>query len=102
VIQECAQHVDCLGISNLPAQYGESIGHVSTWSKALSGLLPLSYDPMVALERMDRVLLAIDRRIVIFFEDLDRNWQGNDFWVEIIALLDRLKKLDRVSFVLAI
>ena len=102
VIQACAQHVDCLGISNLPAQYGESIGHVSTWSKALSGLLPLSYDPMVALERMDRVLLAIDRRVVIFFEDLDRNWQGNDFWVEIIALLDRLKKLDRVSFVLAI
>ena len=102
VIQTCAQHVDCLGISNLPAQYGESIGHVSTWSKVLSGLLPLSHDPMVALERMDRVLLAIDRRVVIFFEDLDRNWQGNDFWVEIIALLDRLKKLDRVSFVLAI
>jgi hypothetical protein len=102
LIQACAQHVDCLGISNLPTQYGESIGHVSAWSKALSGLMPLSYDPMVALERMDRVLLAIDRRVVIFFEDLDRNWQGNDFWIEIIALLDRLKKLDRVSFVLAI
>lgn len=102
MIQDCAQYVDCLGISNLPAQYGKSIGHVSAWSMALSNLLYLSHDPMDALERMNKVLLAIDRRVVIFFEDLDRNWQDGDFWVEIIALLDRLKTLDQVSFVLAI
>jgi hypothetical protein len=102
LIQTCAQHVDCLGLSNLPEQYVASFGHVSSWSKVLSGLLSLSYDPMLALQRIDRVLLAIDKRVVMFFEDLDRNWQGNDFWVEIVALLDRLKNLDRESFVLAI
>jgi hypothetical protein len=102
VIQTCTKHVDCLGLSNLPVQYGESIGHISTWSKALSGLFSHSYDPMVTLERMDKVLWAMDKRVVIFFEDLDRNWQGNDYWIEVVSLLDRLKKLDRVSFVLAI
>lgn len=102
VIERCSQHVDCFGLSNLPAQYSASIGSVSSWSKALSGLLSLSYDPMATLKRIDRILLAIDKRVVVFFEDLDRNWQGNDFWVEIISLFDRLKSLERVSFVLAI
>jgi len=102
VIQGCADHVDCLALSNIPAQYSASIGHLSSWSKGLSLLLSSAYDPMNTLETMNTVLKAINKRIVIFFEDLDRNWQGDDFWAEIISLLDRLKKLDRVSFVLAI
>jgi hypothetical protein len=102
VVQGCSEHVDCFGLSNLPAQYAASIGAISGWSKALSSLISISYDPMTALERMDSILLAINKKVIIFFEDLDRNWQGNDFWVEIISLLDRLKKLTRVSFVLAI
>ena len=101
VVQECSEHVDCFGLSNLPAQYAASIGAVSGWSKALSSLMSISYDPMKALERMDSILLAINKKVIIFFEDLDRNWQDDEFWVEIIALLDRLKKLTRVSFVLS-
>ena len=57
---------------------------------------------MITLERIDSILLAINKKVIIFVEDLDRNWQDNEFWVEIISLLDRLKKLTRVSFVLAI
>jgi hypothetical protein len=102
VVQACSEHVDCFGLSNLPAQYAASIGTVSGWSKALSSLMSISYDPMTALERMDSILLAINKKVIIFLEDLDRNCQGDDFWVEIISLLDRLKKLKRVSFVLAI
>lgn len=102
VVQACSEHVDCFGLSNLPAQYAASIGAVSGWSKALSSLLSISYDPMATLERMDSILLAINKKVIIFIEDLDRNWQDNEFWVEIISLLDRLKKLKRVSFVLAI
>jgi hypothetical protein len=102
VVQRCSEHVDCFGLSNLPAQYAASIGAVSGWSKTLSSLMSISYDPMTALERMDSILLAINKKVIIFFEDLDRNWQDDEFWVEIISLLDRLKKLKRVSFVLAI
>lgn len=102
VVQGCSEHVDCFGLSNLPAQYAASIGALSVWSKTLSNLLSISYNPMATLERMDSILLAINKKVIIFIEDLDRNWQDDEFWVEIISLLDRLKKLTRVSFVLAI
>jgi hypothetical protein len=102
VIEKCSDHVDCFGLSNLPSQYSAAIGSASKWSKAVSGLLFLSYDPMATLERLDRVLLSIDKNVVVFLEDMDRNWQGSEFWSEVVSLLDRLKKLQQVSFVLAV
>ena len=68
----------------------------------ISGLFDRSTDAAELLRKMDHVLCAIDKRLVVFIEDLDRNLDDASFWSEAISLLDRLKDLNRVSFVLAI
>ena len=51
---------------------------------------------------MDNVLIALDKRLIIFLEDVDRNKSDEVFFNEIASLLDNLRQLNRVSFVLAI
>jgi len=102
VVKGCAQHFDCLGMANLPGQYAAAMKSFPTWGKALSGLLSPSHDPMETLRKLDRVLQAVDMKLIVFIEDLDRNWQGAEFWTDVMSLLDRLKRLESVSFVLAI
>jgi hypothetical protein len=102
VVLGCSLHFDCLSLSNLPAQYSAAIGSLSMWGKVVSALLSLPHDPMEILRRVDRILLTVNKRLLVFIEDLDRNWQGDELWTDVISLLDRLKRLQRVSFVLAI
>jgi len=48
------------------------------------------------------VLGCIDKRLVIYLEDIDRGPDTTVFYGEIASLLDRLKALRNVSFVLAV
>src|SRR5262249_38613095 len=50
----------------------------------------------------DKVLEATQLRLVLFLEDLDRNTETAILRSEVGALLDRLKDLQNVSFVLAV
>ncbi|GAI15237.1 unnamed protein product, partial [marine sediment metagenome] len=54
------------------------------------------------LNKLDFVLARIGKRLVIFLEDIDRNQKTEVFFNEITALLDGLKVLDHVSFVLVL
>jgi hypothetical protein len=54
------------------------------------------------LQTIDNVLRAANKKLAIYIEDLDRNWQGEKVWNEVLSLLDRLKEFENVSFVLCI
>ena len=102
-IAKLSEHVDCLGLTGIPSQYRLALSHSgSMWGKAFATLLGSSQDPLEILRQVDTVLACIKKRLIIYLEDLDRNILDKVYWNEIVSLLDRLKDLDNISFVLAI
>jgi predicted AAA+ superfamily ATPase len=59
-------------------------------------------DPLETLRRLNNILQAAHMRLIIFLEDLDRNASDEMIHDEMPALLDRLRHLENISFVLAI
>jgi len=101
-VQVLGGHVDCLGLAGLPAHYRSAVSEVGPpWLKSLCQLLSPPRDPRDVLARLDSVLECVGRRLVVCLEDLDRNQTDDALWDEVESLLDRLKGLKNVSFVLA-
>jgi predicted KAP-like P-loop ATPase len=102
-IEEVKKHVDCVSIVNLPENYRRAIGKAnSPVGAVVAALLHPSHEPIAQLAELDNILTAAGLRLVIFLEDLDRNVGDEIIRDEMPALLDRLRMLNRVSFVLAI
>jgi len=102
-IEKVSQHIDCMSILTLPENYRQAIGEVKAPAGAIiAALLQVSHDPIAHLKKLDQLLEVADRRLVIILEDLDRNVSEEVLNEEIPALLDRLHKLSRVTFILAI
>jgi len=102
-IKQLGKHTDCLSVSNLPGQYKKAIGDSGNiLVKLINSLLCGWQSPLDILEKLDLLLIRIDRRMVIFLEDIDRNKRTDLFFNEITALLDGLKSLHNITFVLAI
>jgi len=102
-VNELGRHVDVSGLRTIPGQYMaamDSSGNVLL--KIIAALATCWKSPLDILKRMDSVLIAIDKRLIIFLEDVDRNKNDAVFFNEIAALLDTLRKLEQVSFLLAI
>jgi len=102
-INKLSEYIDTSSLRNIPEQYRAAMNSTGNmFVKALGGLLRRWESPRDILRRIDRVLWAIDHSLVIFLEDIDRNRSNELFFNEIAALLDGLKGLKRVAFVLAI
>jgi hypothetical protein len=102
-IEAVKSHVDCISIVTLPENYRQAISEARSPAGAiLAALLHASHEPIAQLKELDHVLSAAGLRLVIFLEDLDRNTGDEILRDEMPALLDRLRMLRQVSFVLAI
>jgi hypothetical protein len=102
-IKALSNHVDCLRITSLPNQYSLAIGSVGGFfSKMIEGLLVRINDPIYYIEQIDNILKTVNIRLILFLEDLDRNSQGDLFSRDILALMDRIRNQENLSFVLAI
>jgi len=103
VINKLGEHVDVLGLRTVPEQYVAAVDSAgNVFLKILTALATCWKSPLNILKRIDNVLIAIDKRLIIFLEDVDRNKNEETFFNEIAALLDSLHQLKQVSFVLAI
>lgn len=103
ILLELSQSVDCLGLTSLPADYSIALSNSgSSWLKPLAVLSNTTREPFEILRKLDTVLSCTGKRMIIFLEDIDRNTTSVATWKELTSLLDRLKDLDNISFVLAI
>ncbi len=101
-IKELSKHTDCVGLRNLPGHYRRAMTDSgSVLAKILAALLGAWESPLDVLRKLDAVLCRIGKRLVIILEDIDRN-KRKDIYGEILSLLEGLKGLYNVSFVLAI
>ena len=131
VISKLSHHADCMGVNALPRHYLDALkGVAPSW---LGGLVSLFWptDPVEQLRRLDPILGAINSRLVVFIEDLDRNLAapglslpqsvnnylpgdasacptqiggcpGATMLVDIQGMLSRMQDVERVSFVLSV
>ncbi|HEV3304626.1 MAG TPA: hypothetical protein VG055_33555 [Planctomycetaceae bacterium] len=101
VLDTLSKRVDCLSIGNLPAEYMDSLKGVSKDFLKLPLPVP-SLDPLQQLERLAPILSAINARLIVFIEDLDRNPPDDATTTAIEAMLDRLKHVGSIGFVVVI
>tara|TARA_B110001469_G_scaffold106472_1_gene106303 strand:+ start:1685 stop:4318 length:2634 start_codon:yes stop_codon:yes gene_type:complete len=101
ILTGLAKHVDCFKLRTLPDHYIKAIGGYSSWLDSLLTLVSHKKTPLDQIERLSPILSAIDKRIVIVIEDLDRNQEGFEL-SQIQALLVQLKHVKEITFVLAI
>jgi len=102
-INELGEHVDVSGLRTVPEQYVAAVDSAgNVFLKILTALATCWKSPLHILEKIDDVLIAIDKRLIIFIEDVDRNKNDEVFFNEIASLLDSLRQLKKISFVLAI
>jgi hypothetical protein len=103
ILATLSKSMDCLGLIRIPSDYQAALsnsGH--SWLKLIATLSITASGPLEILRRLDSVLACTGQRMIIFLEDLDRNTTGSAYWKELASLLDRLKDLDNISFILAI
>ncbi len=102
VLDTLSTYVDCLSLKALPARYRAALnGTESVISKVLFPLMQTE-EPVEALKRLDAVLTPMGKNLLIIIEDLDRNELTPEMINDLASLLDRLRGLKRISFVLAI
>jgi len=95
---------DPLEISTLPSHYRAAIDKSgSGFLSVVSAIMSVTRNAEDELLRLDSVLKASGRRLLIFIEDVDRSPEPRAGINDAQALLDRLRrKVKRVGFVLAI
>ena len=102
MLDELGKHIDVLAFSNLPNTIKPPLwAAVPPGQKAVAGISKRKECPDVLLSHIDSALISTGLRVVVFVEDVDRNSDDNVFYQEIGALLDHLKNLQNLSFVLA-
>jgi|GEM_PF-4742585 len=59
-------------------------------------------NPVKILQRIDVILECLNRRLIIIFEDIDRNTNDATLYNEIASFLNAAKRLNRISFIIAV
>jgi len=94
---------DSIAAQGLPAQYQRALKAApSQWTGFLGALFGQNLEPNSILDRIDAIAECIANRLVLFIEDVDRNKHDKVVLSQIGALLDRLRGLRNISFVVAI
>lgn len=131
-VQRLTAVVDCLSVSDLPEQYAKTLKGIGPEWLNLPMMLSANDDAEEQLRRLEPILEAINARLIVVVEDLDRNVEVPDLALssqeiespgrdaptristrfttrssgriarELEALFSRLLDLERVSFVLVV
>ncbi len=105
IIEELSLHVDSSSLSSIPENYINALN-----SSGLTGVSSLSHllgtnskiNPKKHLEKIENILKAIDKHMIIVLEDFDRGCEQEKTVNSLAALLERLKELERINFIICI
>jgi hypothetical protein len=105
ILDECvkrlALEVDCSELRRLSSCYRNAVNETDGALKPLLILASGEIGPTAQLKRFTPILEILDAHLVVVLEDLDRT--DPDFDVsQVMAMLQHLRHVERVSFILAI
>lgn len=103
IVRALSEHVDTVALRSVPKQYISALNGVGgNWAESIFHIASQPTDPLEVLDGVDKVLHCLNWRLVAFIEDADRNSSSDMVKIELFALLDRLKLMKNISFVVAI
>jgi KAP family P-loop domain len=101
IVRSTMRRVDSFAVRQLPARYVAAVGGASSWPGLFTRLALGRKSPLRVLQELSPILIATGQRLVIFVEDIDRNFATFDL-SQVEALLVRLREVSGLSFVLCI
>jgi hypothetical protein len=102
-VAEMSKYVDTLALNRLAREYAESV--MRSGPSWLHPFAARQASPVEELDKLNRVLEAIDAHLLFVIEDVDRNAPPDDLptaSTQLQSLLDRLRPCKRLSFILAV
>jgi hypothetical protein len=104
IVSQIKKFVDSAELSTIPERYLEALGACPHWSlKILSILLKRKRSPEEIVQILQNVLLRINRKVVVFVDDLDRlENRSTEAQDAIAAALNQLQNLTSVQYVLCV
>lgn len=102
-IEELKKHFDCIAISGLPREYHDAMHSSGNHCLAtINGIIRRTRNPLTILGNIDNILECLRKRLIIIFEDIDRNIDEQTFYNEIASFLNVTKQLNHISFIIAV
>lgn len=102
VISDVSSCVDVSELRKLPAQYIEALKLGNKASAFIAIFTGSFIEPEKGLKKLDSILGAIGKKLLITVQDVDRCNDPKKTTEELAALLDKLKNLNNISFILAL
>ncbi|OHB59690.1 MAG: hypothetical protein A2173_02675 [Planctomycetes bacterium RBG_13_44_8b] len=103
IIEELKNNFDCLSIYNVPKQYHDAMTNSGNYVFSfLSVFIQGTRNPEKILRKIDNTLQCLNKKLFIILEDIDRNVNDATFYNEIASFLNVTKKLNRISFIVAL
>jgi hypothetical protein len=102
VIADVSCHIDMCAFKGLPSQYIEALKLGNNVLKILAIFSGVSVDPREGLIKLNAVLCGINKKLLITIQDIDRSSNPIKTSNELAALLDKLKDLNNISFIIAL
>jgi hypothetical protein len=104
IISQIKKCVDSTELSTISERYLEALGACPHWSlKIISVLLKGKRSPEEIVQILQNVLLRINRKVVVFADDLDRlENRSTEAQDAIAAALNQLQNLTNVQYVLCV
>jgi hypothetical protein len=94
------QYADCFSIRHLPELYRKTFSAGNDSLRNLADLFLGSGTPVDQFQSLSEILSSLNARLVVVVEDLDRTDSSRFDRREVLALLQRLKGSEGVSFIL--
>lgn len=102
-IEEMSKHFDCLSLGGIPEKYKAALGGLAGGYSFFMHLFEYNeFDAIYQLRRISKVLGAVGIKLLVIIEDIDRSFSRDDVLNEVSSLMDRLKQVSGVSFVISL
>lgn len=105
IIERIFLEVDCTSIKNVPNEYLKSMSGSDLFgSNIIEKLISFTphRNPIDAINKINEILISINKKIVIILDNFDRNNDSKKISNELSSLLENLRKLTNINFILSI
>lgn len=105
MVAALSTYVDCAGIRSVPMDYSEVLAGADFQGASFLGKMLTLHNhqsPDKLMLKIDAILQAIGKTMVVVLEDFDRNPNAENGINEIAGLLDRLRNLKTINFIVCL
>ncbi|WP_146145991.1 P-loop NTPase fold protein [Photobacterium kishitanii] len=103
IIEEIGKHIGVSSIQSIPKDYINALsGFGSWWKNTIEILYKTDLEPNTQLDKIESILKTINKKLLVFIEDIDRNPDSENLAKSISPLLDRFVNAPNIHFIFTI